>query len=247
MFKSFLKAAIGLAYTVTLTGAAHASSFDFLLLATSWEPGFCVSHKTNAECQALTSTSYAATHLSLHGLWPNNYDGSYPSYCGVPQSQINLDTSATWCQMANYGVNSTVFGQLKTYMPGAASCLDKHEWYKHGTCSDDGTDPNTYWTTADWLMGRLGQTSFNKFIASKAGQSVTRSQLLSAFQSSFGNGTTAALNLQCTSYNGRSYFTEARISLDPASLADFPAASSLITDASVSGTCPSSGIYIAKP
>lgn len=250
MYKQFIQALAGLVCAVGVNAAVHADTYDYLLFAASWEPGFCVSHSSTSECQAITSSSYAASHFSLHGLWPNNYDGSYPSYCGVPASQVNLDTSSTWCQMADYGVSSNVFSTLQTSMPGAASCLDKHEWYKHGTCADQSTyastDPDTYWATADWLVSRLGQTRFNAYVAGNAGKYVSRSQLLSAFQSSFGSGTSAAVSLQCTKYNGRSYFTEARIAIDPATIGNFPAASSLITDASVGGTCPSSSIYIAK-
>ncbi|WP_374349499.1 hypothetical protein [Chitinimonas sp.] len=232
---------------LALSGLVQAENYDYLLLASSWEPGFCATHQGNTECANLSSTSFAGSHLSLHGLWPNNYDGSYPSYCGVPQAQINLDRAPTWCSMANYGLSSAMATQLSTYMPGAASCLDKHEWYKHGTCSDQGTDPNSYWATADWLVAKLGQTSFNKFIASKAGKYVSRSQLLAAFETSFGSGSAAALSLLCSSSGGKSYLTEARIALDPAALGDFPAGSALVTDAGTAGTCPSSNIYIARP
>src|SRR3974390_1701145 len=44
-------------------------NFDYYLLNLSWSPEFCHSHPSAAEC---------AEHATfvLHGLWPQNFDGS---------------------------------------------------------------------------------------------------------------------------------------------------------------------------
>ena len=228
---------------IMLSSIGNAATFDYYLLAASWQPGFCVSHADKPECKNLVGT-YAATNLDLHGLWPNDYDGSHPFYCGVPQSQINLDSPATWCSMASYGVSSTTMSNLAMYMPGVQSCLDKHEWYKHGSCAN--MTPDTYWNTADGMISRLNTTSFSNFIRNNIGKYVSRTQLLNAFNSSQGAGTSSAVALQCTKTNNISYLTEVWINVQQTKLASFPAASSLTLDGRIAGTCPSSSIFIAK-
>ncbi len=221
---------------------SQAASFDYYLLAASWQPGFCISHADKPECKNLVGT-YAATNLDLHGLWPNDYDGSHPFYCGVPQSQINLDSPATWCSMASYGVSSTTMNNLAMYMPGVQSCLDKHEWYKHGSCAN--LTPDTYWNTANGMIARLNTTSFSNFIRSNIGKYVSRTQLLTAFNNSQGANSSSALALQCKKTNNISYLTEVWINVQQSKLASFPAYTSLTLDGTIAGTCPSSNIFIA--
>jgi ribonuclease T2 len=54
--------------------AATGSGFDFYLLNLSWSPEYCYAHPAANECAA-----HAA--FVLHGLWPENADGSYPENC----------------------------------------------------------------------------------------------------------------------------------------------------------------------
>jgi len=227
-----------------LAQSASAANFDYYLLAASWQPGFCVSHADKPECKNLAGT-FAATNLDLHGLWPNDHDGNHPFYCGVPQSQIDLDkSSSTWCSMANYGASSTTMNTLSIYMPGVQSCLDKHEWYKHGTCAN--ATPDAYWKSSTDLISKLSATGFNTYIRNNIGKFVSRTQLLSAFSSSFGSGSTAAVALKCKKTNNISYLTEVWINLDQTKLDQFPAYNSLVTDGAVMGNCPTKKIYIAQ-
>ncbi|MET3216495.1 UNVERIFIED_ORG: ribonuclease T2 [Burkholderia territorii] len=243
MLKTLARAAAALAVASVSLHAAAQTSYDYLLLAASWEPGFCASHDT-PECTNLAG-SYAATSLSLHGLWPNRYDGNQPFYCGVPQNDIDLDNAHEWCSMDAYPISSATRTTLSTYMPGVASCLDKHEWFKHGTCSNSAT-PDAYWNQASGMISRLGNTSFNAFLQANAGKMVTRNQLLSAFEGAFGSNTRSAVSLKCTKTNGVSYFTEAWIAVKTNATAQFPSAASLVTDGNTQGTCPTSGVFIAK-
>ena len=129
---------------------------------------------------------------------PNNYDGNQPFYCGVPQNDIDLDNAHQWCSMDAYPISSATRNRaLSTYMPGVASCLDKHEWFKHGTCSNSAS-PDAYWNQASGMISRLGNTSFNAFLQANAGKTVTRNQLLSAFEGAFGSNTRSAVSLKCT-------------------------------------------------
>lgn len=88
-------------------GGPTGASFDYFLLNLSWSPEFCYSHPDAAECAS------RATFV-LHGLWPQNNDGSYPQNCSNAPGPS--DPSA--------------FGDI---YPEAG--LLEHEWHTHGTCS----------------------------------------------------------------------------------------------------------------
>ena len=95
-----------------------AAKFDYYLLTLSWSPEFCFSHRSAPEC---------ASHpgFVLHGLWPENFDGTYPEHC----SDAPLPTA------------------LETGSPYPDPRLARHEWETHGTCS--GLTPQQYFETAD--------------------------------------------------------------------------------------------------
>ena len=59
-------------------GTARASH----VLAFGWEPAFCLRHEDKAECGNETGQSFGASHLSLHGLWPQPRG---KAYCNVSQ------------------------------------------------------------------------------------------------------------------------------------------------------------------
>ena len=86
---------------------ATGSGFDYYLLNLSWSPEFCYSHPTAAEC---------ASHSTfvLHGLWPQNTNGSYPENCSnAPGPEDPASFSDIYPDQG----------------------LLEHEWRTHGTCS----------------------------------------------------------------------------------------------------------------
>ncbi len=89
-----------------------APGFDFYLLNLSWSPEFCHSHPDATEC---------AEHARfvLHGLWPENMDGTYPENCSTAPGP------------ANPALYADIY-------PEAG--LLEHEWRTHGTCSGLGAD-----------------------------------------------------------------------------------------------------------
>ena len=83
------------------------TGFDYYLLNLSWSPEFCYSHPNAAECVAHST-------FVLHGLWPQNNDGTYPENCSNAPGPG--DPSA--------------FADIYP-----ETGLLEHEWRAHGTCS----------------------------------------------------------------------------------------------------------------
>ncbi len=97
---------------------AAASGFDFYLLNLSWSPEFCHSHPDAAECGRRST-------FVLHGLWPQNNDGSYPKQCGNAPGPSDP-------------------GQFSDIYPEPG--LLEHEWKTHGVCT--GLSANDFFGAA---------------------------------------------------------------------------------------------------
>jgi ribonuclease T2 len=93
---------------------ASTGNFDYYLLVLSWAPEFCATHAGNAsssECDPTHHFGYV-----VHGMWPQNNDGSYPQNCTPARP-----------------VSQAIVQQMLPIMP--ARGLIQHEWATHGTCS----------------------------------------------------------------------------------------------------------------
>lgn len=104
--------------TTLLPKAITSQNFDYYLLNLSWSPEFCYTHRNAPEC---------ARHdtFVMHGLWPENTDGTYPENCS----------------------NAPGPSSLSSYRDLYADAgLLEHEWHTHGTCS--GLSPDGYFTLA---------------------------------------------------------------------------------------------------
>jgi ribonuclease T2 len=100
-------------------GASSQASdnFDYYLLALSWAPEFCASHggdASSSECDPGRHFGFV-----VHGLWPQNDDGSYPQNCAPARP-----------------VAEQIVQRMLAIMP--ARGLIQHEWATHGTCSGLG-------------------------------------------------------------------------------------------------------------
>ena len=84
--------------------------FDFYLLDMPWGPEFCNIADTSAQCHSPSS-------FVVHGLWPQNNDGTYPVFCSHEAGPAN--------PRQNFDITPDM--QLLA-----------HEWAKHGTCSAQG-------------------------------------------------------------------------------------------------------------
>jgi ribonuclease T2 len=107
-------------------------SFDYYLLTLSWAPEFCATHVSSAS----SSECDPAHHFGfvVHGLWPENEDGSYPQHC-AGASPVSQD----------------IVRQMLPLMPDRG--LIQHEWATHGTCS--GLDAQTYFGDIKTAFSKL--------------------------------------------------------------------------------------------
>jgi ribonuclease T2 len=129
-------------------GEQAPTSFGLYVLALSWAPSFCCGHPDKEECANL-ATSYAGTHLTLHGLWPNFTDdearghATYPEFCGsYGHCKQQHDAS---CEPDP----ATLPAEMKDLGPGYLGDHDylaAHEWPKHGSCT--GLRPRVYFEAA---------------------------------------------------------------------------------------------------
>jgi ribonuclease T2 len=194
-----------------LTACEPAPDFDHYVLALSWQPAFCETHANKPECRALDATDFAASNLVLHGLWPSDALAEEPAYCGVAAGERATDESGQWCELPPPGADHATESALQDLMPGAASCLDRHEWLKHGTCS--GLDADAYFAASARLTEGFQATRLAGVLRHSVGREVPLIRLVEAFERDFGAEAGAALTITCRRSGGRAYLAEIRVAL----------------------------------
>ncbi|MEN6489135.1 MAG: ribonuclease T2 [Smithella sp.] len=187
--------------------------FDSYVLALSWQPAFCETKPDKKECKTQTPDRYDATNLALHGLWPNkNTDKKQTfGFCGVKKSIRKLDTANKWCKMPSLNLTDETKKDLTQSMPGYASCLERHEWYKHGTCS--GMKADKYFSTSNLLVATFAATAMGQYIAANVGSIIDADDLFKEFEKDFGEGSRDSLKLHCTKLEGVNLLVEVRVYL----------------------------------
>lgn len=96
------------------TADVTASAFDYYLLALSWSPNWCAETGDSQGADACTRHGLTFT---LHGLWPQNDGGGYPSDCAtIASDPTRAETAAMQDIMGS-------------------DSLARHEWQAHGRCS----------------------------------------------------------------------------------------------------------------
>ncbi|GMS79256.1 hypothetical protein PENTCL1PPCAC_1431, partial [Pristionchus entomophagus] len=105
-----------------------AAPFDYLMFTMIYPTATCMADDDQApgSCKIPSGTS----QWTIHGLWPNFKDGSYPQFCDH-QKFDEKQVQQLHEQMR------TKWPNLFPHTPEAQ--LWSHEWEKHGTCSK--TDP----------------------------------------------------------------------------------------------------------
>jgi len=106
-----------------------AGSFDYYLMSLSWSPSFCETH-----LQETSQCGHQGYGFVLHGLWPQNRNGSWPQHCAGGAAPDDATIQHTL-----------------GFMPSRR--LIEHEWETHGTCS--GLDSRAYFELADRAFARV--------------------------------------------------------------------------------------------
>jgi ribonuclease T2 len=183
---------------------------DSFKLALSWQPAFCESHRGKKECAAnFPATFQSAGNFTLHGLWPNR------EQCGTNYGNCeNPSPQREFCSYPALNINPEVAKQLSEVMPGTASCLERHEWFKHGTCQVDW-DTSEYFEVAINLVRQFNDSGMNKFMAENMGKEVSREDFLKQVDTSLGAGARERLELGCTGGNLTDVFVNLPAQVEP--------------------------------
>ncbi|MDH5218679.1 MAG: ribonuclease [Gammaproteobacteria bacterium] len=185
-----------------------AGDFDYYILSLSWQSAFCEMNQQKPECQKQAVGDYSATNFSLHGLWPNRRGDKKHryAYCGVEASAVRLDKKGRWCDQKDIYAET----ELAEKMPGVQSCLQMHEWVKHGSCS--GMSIDKYFNISLDLMDDVSSTRLATLVRMNVGRTISRSELLTAWEKEFPLSRDS-LTLRCRKINNQSYLTEIRVAL----------------------------------
>ena len=176
-----------------------------LVLAFSWQAGFCENHEKKSECQSQRPDRYDATHFTLHGLWPKK------SYCDVSAKVKSRDRRGHWLDLPSVQTSVATRQKLIKFMPGTRSALDRHEWIKHGTCYSKTAE--TYFRDSLTLMEKINTSAVQKLFAENIGKNLDGKTIRAAFDKSFGRGTGKRVRIACAKDGNRRLITELTIGL----------------------------------
>jgi ribonuclease T2 len=224
-----------------LAAADAPPALDHFVLALNWEPAFCQFNMDKPECAGLGDGDFAATHLAIHGLWPDLPESRRLRYCGVDEHIELIDQRNRWCELPGLPLSRDTRAALDTAMPGARSCLDRHEWTEHGTCS--GLDEEGYFTATLRLAEAVQSSALGDLLAANVGRELPRRKLIEAFETSFGPGAGKALTLLCA----QKRLIELRITLQRSAIDGALGAEDLRpTAGGTRGSCPASVLIDAN-
>jgi ribonuclease T2 len=197
-----------------------AQAIDYVL-AISWQPGFCEMRPAVPECQSQTADRFDATHFTLHGLWPEPR-GNF--YCGVPPHDQELDRRTQWQALPVLPLSAETRQQLDQSMPGTQSGLHRHEWIKHGTCSEMPT-PEAYFQESLRLLAALNNSPLQALFQDAIGSTLSGDAIRAAIDNAFGEGVGEKVQIICKSVGPRDLIVELRFNLKgPLKDRDFKAA-----------------------
>ncbi|MCK6435817.1 ribonuclease T2 family protein [Rivihabitans pingtungensis] len=165
---------------------------DSYVFAVSWQAAFCETHQSKPECQQ--PTPWASQNFTLHGLWPNlGRCGTNYGYCSSQPQQKNF------CDYPEPAISASTMRQLGEVMPSAAagSCLQRHEWFKHGTCQTEW-DADGYFEVAIDLVKQFNASGVGPFIAANRGLSIPTQDLFAVIDQGLGANAHKRMKFFCT-------------------------------------------------
>ncbi|TXI16278.1 MAG: hypothetical protein E6Q62_11965 [Nitrosomonas sp.] len=171
--------------------AGQADSYVFAL---SWLPAFCEMKPEKFECQTADPNVYQAKHFTLLGLWPNKKScGVNYGYCG----EIKV-AKQNFCEYPEINLDSISRAAIAKVMPGAieGSCLERHQWYKHGTCQIDWSMKEFFDLMIN-LTHQFNSSGMADFMSRKIGQEVSTEDFLNQIAAMLGSDARDRIRLIC--------------------------------------------------
>jgi len=145
---------------------AEPGHFDYYLLNLSWSPEFCAELASSPQCAAHPG-------FVLHGLWPQNRDGSWPANC--PTHAPGPTKPSAWL-----GITPDL-------------SLIAHEWTKHGACTT--LDGDTYFMLARQAYRSI--TIPHRFLQVDREITMTQDEILGQFLQANPSLSSGNVNLEC--------------------------------------------------
>jgi len=178
----------------TAQNPAAPGHFDYYLLNLSWSPAFCAASASSPQCAAHPG-------FVLHGLWPQNRDGSWPANC--PTHEPGPTNPSTMLDIT----------------PDLS--LINHEWTKHGACTSMNGD--TYFSVERQAFSSISIPS--RFQAVDRQIAMKPEEIIELFLEA--NPSLSAGNLNLTCEDGRLSAVEVCLGKDlvPVSCTALPACS----------------------
>ena len=167
---------------------------DSYVFALSWQRGFCAGHPDKPECKAAKKQPYMSANFTLHGLWPNKKScGINYGFCGEQKK-----VSGGFCNYPPVPMDETAFKQLEIVMPSAAAgtCLQRHEWYKHGTCQTDW-NASQYYEIAVELTEEFNYRGMAAFMNQNMGKTVQTEDFFELIDRAFGDDAHKRFKISC--------------------------------------------------
>ncbi|QJD31414.1 ribonuclease T [Methylococcus geothermalis] len=183
-----------------------AGQADAYVLALSWQPAFCELKAGKPECRDAGPAAYAARNFSLHGLWPTKAScGQDYGFCGEVKQP-----KREFCDYPPVALDAATQAVLAQVMPGTASCLERHEWHKHGTCQTAWSS-DAYFALAADLTRQFNGSGIADFLAPRIGRTVRTEDFLARLDTDLGTGARDRIRLNCE----RGMLVEVHLNLPP--------------------------------
>ena len=128
-------------------------------------------------------------------MWPNKTScGTHYGFCGAVKEKAKTDS---FCVYPEVALSPEVKAKLAEVMPsvGAGSCLERHEWHKHGSCQSGSADE--YYALATSLVHQFNDSGVSKFISGRLNQHVSLEEFRAAMDADLGPGASKHAKIGC--------------------------------------------------
>lgn len=169
---------------------------DSYKLALSWQPAFCETHRDKPECRVNSDKAYQARNFTLHGLWPNKKScGTHYGFCGEVTNK-----PGDFCDYPALSLITDVRDELEQVMPSAkaGSCLQRHEWHKHGTCQSKWSIDDYHEIATD-LTRQFNESGIAYFISRNISKQVNEADFFKRIDCALGDNAHKRMQIKCKS------------------------------------------------